>query len=119
MPTVDGLLKEALELGVRDRAMLAEELLASIDEGDSELSESEADRLWIKEAERRLEEHNSGRGGAIPSATVAAKAEKLCGEPDGVRSRSRGRIPRKSNNSNNALAAWVVVSSARFIEPKG
>ncbi|HEY7338581.1 MAG TPA: addiction module protein [Bryobacteraceae bacterium] len=77
MPTLDDLLKNALELDVRDRAALAEELLASIDSGDCELSESDAERLWIEEAEIRLEEHNSGRSRAIPSAAVAAKAEKL------------------------------------------
>ena len=50
-------LKDALNLDVRDRAALAEKLLASLEE----LSEEEAERLWAEEAQRRLEEYRAGR----------------------------------------------------------
>ena len=56
---------------MRDRAALAERLLASLDE----LSEEEAECLWAEEAQRRLEEYRTGRA----KAEVHAKAEKLLG----------------------------------------
>lgn len=46
------LLTEALELAVDDRAELAAELLASLDEPTSD-SQEEVDRLWAVEIERR------------------------------------------------------------------
>lgn len=46
------LLTEALELAVDDRAELAAELLASLDEPTSD-SQEEVDRLWAAEIERR------------------------------------------------------------------
>ena len=73
MPDLDGILKDALNLGVRDRAKLAEKLLASLDT----LSEKEADRLWADEAERRLKEYRAGRMKAIPADEVAQKAQRL------------------------------------------
>ena len=46
-------LRHALSLDHRDRAALAERLLASL----GELSKEEAERLWAEEAQRRLEEY--------------------------------------------------------------
>ena len=43
-------LKKALSLDIRNRAALAQRLLASLEE----LSEEEAERLWAEEAQRRL-----------------------------------------------------------------
>lgn len=63
----------ALSLDVRDRAALAQTLLASLDE----LSEEEAERLWADEAQRRLEGLRAGRARAVPADEVARKAEKL------------------------------------------
>lgn len=77
MPILEDVLKEALDLNSTDRAVLAQELLASIDPGEPELTESEAERLWVQEAQRRLAEHSSGRNQPIASADVASKAEKL------------------------------------------
>ena len=77
VPILEDVLKEALDLNSTDRAVLAQELLASIDPGEPELTESEAERLWVQEAQRRLAEHNSGRNHPIASADVASKAEKL------------------------------------------
>ena len=73
MPELDEVLKDALSLDVRDRAKLAEKLLASLDT----LSEEDADRLWADEAERRLKEYRAGRMKAIPSDEVARKAQRL------------------------------------------
>ena len=73
MPDLDEILRTALSLDVRDRAKLAEKLLASLDT----LSEEEADRLWADEAERRLKEYRAGRMKAIPADEVAQKAQRL------------------------------------------
>ena len=73
MPQLDEILKDALSLDVRDRAKLAEQLLASLDT----LSEEEAERLWADEAERRLKEYRAGRMKAIPADEVAEKAQRL------------------------------------------
>jgi putative addiction module component (TIGR02574 family) len=66
-------LQEALRLDVRDRAALAQELLASLEA----VSEQEAERLWAEEAQRRLEEYRAGRAEAVTAKEVARKAEKL------------------------------------------
>ena len=66
-------LKTALGLGVKDRAALAEELLASLEE----LSPEEADRLWAEEAERRLEALRAGKARTIPAEEVHEKSERL------------------------------------------
>lgn len=66
-------LKNALSLEVRDRATLAERLLASLEE----ISEEEAERLWAEEAERRLDEYRAGRAQAIQAEEVRVKAERL------------------------------------------
>ena len=49
--------QRALNLRIEERAALAEELLASLEE----LSETEAARLWEDEAQRRLELYREGR----------------------------------------------------------
>jgi putative addiction module component (TIGR02574 family) len=66
-------LGNALSLEVRDRAALAEKLLASLEE----LTEEEANRLWAEEAQRRLEEYRAGRAQAVQADEVHAKAERL------------------------------------------
>ena len=67
------ILKSAMGLDVRDRATLAERLLASLEE----LSEEEAERLWAEEAQRRWEEYRAGRAKAVPAEEVHKKAERL------------------------------------------
>lgn len=48
---------DALALPVRDRAVLAEHLIASLEvEGDDE-----AEELWLQEAERRYQAYKQGR----------------------------------------------------------
>jgi putative addiction module component (TIGR02574 family) len=49
--------KEALALPLPERAKLAERLLESLDE----LSEQEAEALWLDEAERRAREIDAGQ----------------------------------------------------------
>jgi hypothetical protein len=73
MPDLAEVLKSALSLNVDDRAAVAEKLLASLDD----LDEEEADRLWAREAERRLKEYRAGRAGASEAQDVAKKAERL------------------------------------------
>jgi putative addiction module component (TIGR02574 family) len=67
------LLQQALNLDVRDRATLAERLLASLDD----LTEPEAERLWAEEAQRRLEAYRVGRATAVPSEAVHEKLQRL------------------------------------------
>jgi len=66
-------LKTALGLGVQDRAALAEQLLASLEE----LSPAEADQLWAEEAERRLEALRAGTATTIPAKEAHEKVERL------------------------------------------
>lgn len=73
MPNLAEVMKGAMNLDVRDRAALAEKLLASLDE----LSEEEAERLWAEEAQRRLDEYRAGRAKGIQTEEVHAKASKL------------------------------------------
>ena len=61
---------KALKLSRRDRARLAQRLISSLDEqGDTD-----AEKLWLEEAERRLGELKSGRAVGIPGAKVIRKA---------------------------------------------
>jgi len=60
---------ELLQLPADVRARLAEALLASLDEPDTEL-----DIAWGKEAERRAQEIRSGKVKPIAAAEVRARA---------------------------------------------
>ena len=73
MSDLDEALKHALRLDVRDRAALAERLLASLEE----LPEEEAESLWAEEAQRRLENYRAGRAKAVRAEEVHDKAERL------------------------------------------
>lgn len=53
---IDILEQEALHLPIIERASLAEKLLSSLDD----LSEKEAELLWLKEAQRRASEIDDG-----------------------------------------------------------
>jgi hypothetical protein len=74
MPNLDDVLKDALVLDASERAALAEKLLASLDEY---LDEAEIERLWVREAQGRLEAYRAGRTIPVPAQQVHAKAEKL------------------------------------------
>jgi putative addiction module component (TIGR02574 family) len=58
--------EEALRLPSYERALLAENLIRSLDEEE----DSEAERLWIEEAERRYKEYKEGRVKAKPAESV-------------------------------------------------
>jgi len=73
MSNLAEILKNAMSLDVRDRATLAERLLASLDE----LTEDETERLWAEESQRRLEQYRAGRAKAVPAEEVHKKAKNL------------------------------------------
>jgi putative addiction module component (TIGR02574 family) len=78
MPSLESVLKDALILAAGERAALAEELLASLDEPQGEhLDEADVERLWADEAQRRLEAYRAGRTVTVSAEQVHAKAEKL------------------------------------------
>ena len=47
---------DAMELSLRERALLVERLLATLDLGE----DVEAEELWLQEAERRYQEYRAG-----------------------------------------------------------
>ena len=73
MRDLNEILMAALSLDVRDRARLAEQLLASLDL----LTEDEVERLWADEAERRVQKFRVGQLRAVPADEVAQKAQRL------------------------------------------
>jgi putative addiction module component (TIGR02574 family) len=61
---------KALRLPRRERARLAQRLISSLDaEADADV-----DKLWLQEAERRLDELKSGKVAGIPAQKVIRKA---------------------------------------------
>ncbi|MBA5865203.1 MAG: hypothetical protein GDA67_00740 [Nitrospira sp. CR1.3] len=73
MANLAEVIKGAMSLDVRDRATLAEKLLASFEE----LSEEEADRLWAEESQRRLDQYRAGQAKAVSADAVHEKVNKL------------------------------------------
>ena len=59
------LLDEVLHLNAEDRSLLADTLLRSLDTPDPEI-----ERLWLDEAERRLQAYDEGKIKAIPMEDV-------------------------------------------------
>ena len=59
-----------LKLPRRDRARLAQRLISSLDER----TDAGVEKLWIKEAERRLAELESGKVAGIPADKVMKRA---------------------------------------------
>ena len=57
------LIDQALELPAQERAVVAEQILLSLDKPDAEL-----DAIWASEAESRLSAYRSGQEPAIPLA---------------------------------------------------
>lgn len=57
------LINQALELPAQERAVVAEQILLSLDKPDAEL-----DAIWASEAETRLSAYKSGKEPAIPLA---------------------------------------------------
>ena len=69
-PNIEELAKETMALDIEDRALLAGKLLLSLDEP----TPSEVERLWLDEAERRLEAYRAGRAEGIPGDEVFRRA---------------------------------------------
>lgn len=66
----DKIFATAMDLPLEERAQLAGKLLLSLDEP----SESEVERLWLGEAERRLREFREGKTRGIPVDEVFRRA---------------------------------------------
>ena len=62
------LIDEAVSLPVEERALVVDTLLRSLNQPESEI-----DKIWAKEAKRRLDELRSGRVKAIPGEAVFKK----------------------------------------------
>ena len=62
------LIDEAVSLPVEERALVVDSLLRSLNQPESEL-----DRIWGKEAQRRLSELRSGSIDAVPGDKVFSK----------------------------------------------
>jgi putative addiction module component (TIGR02574 family) len=61
---------EALNLDIHSRANLVGKLLLSLDEPNV----SEVERLWLDEAERRLDDYRAGKVAGIPGNEVFNRA---------------------------------------------
>lgn len=61
---------KALRLPRRERARLAQRLISSLDAE----ADADGDKLWLQEAERRLDELKSGKVAGIPAQKVIRKA---------------------------------------------
>jgi putative addiction module component (TIGR02574 family) len=61
---------KALRLSRKDRARLAQRLISSLDRQ----VDAGVEKLWLKEAERRLAELKSGKVKGIPAEKVVRKA---------------------------------------------
>jgi len=73
---VNELQKEALRLDPRERALLAEHLISSLDAGE----DPDADRLWIEEAERRyIKYKQDGVVGKLAEMVLSEAQAKLRG----------------------------------------
>jgi len=73
MMTVEYLKNQALKLSLSDRALLAEHLLASLDDS----ADSDVESAWVKEARRRREAFQKGEvsTASAESAITAARAK--------------------------------------------
>lgn len=67
--------KQAQGLSPEERAQLAMSLIESLDQGHDE----DVEKLWLDEAERRLDDYRSGRIEAIPANEVFERIEKKLG----------------------------------------
>ncbi len=64
--------KTAFKLPLKERAVLAEHLISSLDDFD----EQENERLWIEESERRYQEYKKGNISAKSADAVFRNAFK-------------------------------------------
>ena len=69
----------ALKLDREERAQLARRLIRSLDEEEEKLSPEECEKLWLEEAERRLEEWEQGKVKGIPGEQFMSELRDLLG----------------------------------------
>lgn len=67
---IEELSAASMQLAIEDRAALAGKLLLSLDEPKPD----EIERLWLDEAERRLEDYRAGRVRGVPADKVFRRA---------------------------------------------
>ena len=70
----EALLEQALTLPIEDRALLASGLLASLD--SEALNESEVERLWSAETERRAMQLESGEAELVTWEHVLRRVDE-------------------------------------------
>jgi putative addiction module component (TIGR02574 family) len=63
---------DAMELSRRERALLVERLLVTLDSGE----DVDVEELWLKEAERRYQEYRAGGIASKPAEQVFEDANK-------------------------------------------
>lgn len=63
--TTKQLIDEALKLPPDERFAVIDELLQSLDRSDSDM-----DRIWVEEAERRLAAYRSGKVQGVPAEDI-------------------------------------------------
>lgn len=61
---------QALKLPAEQRARLAERLISSLDQ----VTDADSEQLWVREAERRLDEIESNQVEPVPADRVIEKA---------------------------------------------
>ncbi len=83
------ILLEVMKLPEAERAELAVETMATLDEGDVDTSEVEA--AWATEIERRIEGLLSGKDTATPWAEIRSEALRRLGGGEQADRRPRGR----------------------------
>jgi putative addiction module component (TIGR02574 family) len=72
MDVIEDVLSSALALSLKERARLAERLLQSLDD----ISEEEAEGLWLDEAERRIRDYRAGRVETISAEQILSEARE-------------------------------------------
>ena len=65
--------REAMQLSAKERAELARELIASLDEA----IDADVEELWLAEAERRYEAYQRGEVQALPADEVIAEIRNI------------------------------------------
>jgi putative addiction module component (TIGR02574 family) len=70
-PEVSKVLEKALALSTRERGLLIDRLIASLDDGPAEEGVEEA---WAAEIEKRVDEVQSGKAKMIPAVEVRRRA---------------------------------------------
>jgi putative addiction module component (TIGR02574 family) len=67
--------KKALQLPKKDRGLLAERLLKSIDDN----SLTDIDEMWVQEAEKRYNDYISGKTEGLPGDKVISDIKRELG----------------------------------------